>query len=234
MHYRYFSYALACLTVMNTLLWHFLAETWLISLALSTGLYLSWSLFYGYHSKNLLNPADWISFGRWFIFLIFLCFLTVNGQTSWLAVVLMSLILASDGLDGWVARRWHYSSEHGAVLDMEVDHMITSLLVAISVLLIGISSWFLLLNLWRPLYLLLTSSTRAQKRFHSSKASILRAKVICVVSLILLIVNISPLFSLAQKNIFSLINFTLISYSFTVDLLAHLEKKPKLSSTSKN
>lgn len=69
--------------------------------------------------------ANWITFGRFL--LLFLLLGIVYSGLPWLQLVnapLTVLIIALDGLDGWVARRYNEESLFGATFDIAIDRVV--------------------------------------------------------------------------------------------------------------
>jgi phosphatidylglycerophosphate synthase len=71
-------------------------------------------------------------------------------------------VLALDGVDGWVARRFHAESELGAAYDSETDAF---LVLALCVLLVHearAGAWVIVAGLWRYGYVLLLDAVPAE------------------------------------------------------------------------
>lgn len=51
---------------------------------------------------------------------VFILYLTPDQASGWIGVIALFLF-ALDAVDGWIARRWHLSSEFGEFFDKEVD-----------------------------------------------------------------------------------------------------------------
>lgn len=211
------SYILACITVFNSLLWYLYPMKITAVMLASVATYCLWFFYFWTQADKKFNAADKVTVSRWVLFVSCVVVATMIQDTHWWILIGVSLAVALDGLDGWMARKLSVASDYGRILDMEVDHMTTSLLVALSVMIIGISPWFLGLNLLRPLYLLF-GKQKLQEKEYRSKYQLLRAKLICIVSQILLIVNLAPIFSLSTKEILSFMNLLLLTYSFAIDL----------------
>ena len=80
--------------------------------------------------------------------------LTPAGGLGWGLVALAALVLALDGLDGWLARRTGMQSEFGARFDVESDVAFALVLAALAVAQGQVGPWFLALGLLRPAFLL--------------------------------------------------------------------------------
>lgn len=217
MNLGFLSYLLACISVLNTLLWYLYSQKVTEVLLISTSSYMAWFLVFWYTGSKRVNLADRITIGRWLLFVLCVMAAIYTMQSSWWILFGISLAVVLDGVDGWLARKLNIESEHGRVLDMEVDHMTTSLLVALSVMIIGVGPWLLFLNLLRPVYLLLGRQKMREKEYRSS-SQLMRAKIICILSQILLIINLAPVLDLSSKQFLSALNLILLSYSFGIDL----------------
>lgn len=69
--------------------------------------------------------ANWITFGRFL--LLFVLLGIVYSGLPWLQLVnapLTVLIIALDGVDGWVARRYNEESMFGATFDIAIDRIV--------------------------------------------------------------------------------------------------------------
>jgi phosphatidylglycerophosphate synthase len=219
------SYLLAWVTCLNTLIWFIEPSHTTLSFGIPMCLYGGWLLIFWRNVGGRPRPADWSTFLRLFAFYGLIVYILANPGPAWNLVVPMSFILALDGVDGWIARRWQQPSSYGAILDMEVDHMITTLLVAISVLIMGVGPWFLLVNFLRPAYLILSPQKPASADESKNARAMMRAKTICVISIILLITNLAPLLTIDQKNGLSALNLFLLILSFGLDSYTELQNR---------
>ncbi len=70
----------------------------------------------------LLTPANAVTIGR-LLLSPFLLFFIVDDVGSWPAVILWVLLAATDGVDGWLARR-HGTTRSGAFLDPLADKVL--------------------------------------------------------------------------------------------------------------
>lgn len=75
----------------------------------------------------------------------------VQREPSW-AVGLGVAILATDGLDGWVARKQGTAGPAGAWLDMEADALLVASTSLAAYIYAGVGAWILLCGLARYLY----------------------------------------------------------------------------------
>lgn len=71
-----------------------------------------------------LNAANQLTLVRALVVMMVLAAIPVpelSAAAVWLLLGLSLLALVLDGVDGWLARRWHLQSSFGARFDMEVD-----------------------------------------------------------------------------------------------------------------
>lgn len=220
-HRKIYEWVLAAISGTMSLMWwvttdFFSARIWLLVAMFVYGIWLTSFLFY--HRKHL-NRADAISSLRVGCCFGLLGYFLQEDQaaSSWTLAAIALLIIAADGLDGWLARRLPRQSQHGPDLDMQCDHIITSILVGYSVLHIGVMEIFLAVNLLRPLYLAaqFLKAPKSERQLWPWQA-----KTICVVSMLILCLNLSPLANLQIKSQFSGLALFLLSYSFLFDFIS--------------
>lgn len=73
--------------------------------------------------------ANLITVGRLVVMFGVVALIYFSGDAaSWVSMVLVALIFASDGVDGWVARRRNSTSALGAVLDIAGDRIVENVL----------------------------------------------------------------------------------------------------------
>ena len=76
-----------------------------------------------------MTVANQVTIGRILLVPLFVVALIYHRQTGaewhrWLALTLFLAAAISDGIDGWIARRFHQRSELGAVLDPLADKLL--------------------------------------------------------------------------------------------------------------
>jgi phosphatidylglycerophosphate synthase len=72
-----------------------------------------------------------------------------------LIIVVILLLLAGDGVDGWLARRFHQASEFGEYFDKETDAIFMLILSLAIVSTQRLGHWFLIVGLLRYLFVLI-------------------------------------------------------------------------------
>jgi cardiolipin synthase len=79
--------------------------------------------------------------------------LTAHGRLDW-AFVLFAAAGASDGIDGWIARRWNLRSAVGAILDPVADKALLTGTYVTLALIGAIPDWLALLVVFRDLLIM--------------------------------------------------------------------------------
>ena len=80
--------------------------------------------------------------------------LAEGGGFGWGVLALAVVVLALDGLDGWLARRSGLRSRFGARFDVEADVIFALVMAALAVSAGKVGLWFLALGMLRPAFLL--------------------------------------------------------------------------------
>ena len=143
----------------------------------------------------------------------------VTSAIAWLVVGLALLVLALDGIDGWLARRFEDASRFGARFDMEVD---AALILVMSVLVSQFGKtgeWIRLGGLLRYGYVAMQRLVPALRR---PLAPSLRRKVACVVQVLGLSVCLAPLVTGEAATIIAGAALAFLVYSFAVDIARQL------------
>lgn len=101
------------------------------------------------------NVANQITLGRALLVIMVLAAIAVPNlaqQWVWFLLAMSVLALILDGVDGWVARRWHLQSSYGARFDMEVDAAFMLGLCVLLVMLERAGWWVLWIGALRYLF----------------------------------------------------------------------------------
>lgn len=86
--------------------------------------------------------ANLITVGRLIVMFGVVALIYFSGDAaSWFSMVLIALIFASDGIDGWVARRRNSTSAFGAVLDIAGDRIVENVLWVLFAALDAVPLW---------------------------------------------------------------------------------------------
>lgn len=139
-----------------------------------------------------------------------------DSMAAWPVVVLASIVLALDGVDGWLARRFGVASDFGARFDMETD---TLLLVVIAVLAWQYDkagAWILLAGFMRYLFV---ASGYLLPFLRGPLPPRRRRQTAFVVQAIALIVCISPIVAQPLSGAIALLGLVLLIWSFAVDIV---------------
>lgn len=102
------------------------------------------------------------------------------------AFLLLAAAAATDGLDGWLARRWDASSELGRVLDPVADKILAAGVAIALWRWSGLPGWFLLVVLARDL-LILAGGAYLSRRTGSVPSSNIPGKIAFAVLAVILI-----------------------------------------------
>jgi phosphatidylglycerophosphate synthase len=124
--------------------------------------------------------------------------------------------LLLDGIDGWAARRWHLASRFGARFDMEVDALS---MVVITLLLLRSGQagpWVLVIGVLRYHFVAMGWLWPALTR---PLPESLRRKSICVVSIVGMLIALSPVVGGTAAAAICAGSLALLVYSFAVDYL---------------
>lgn len=139
-----------------------------------------------------------------------------DAGAGWLVVVVASTVLALDGLDGWLARRFNVASDFGARFDMETDAL---LLVALTLLAWQYGKagpWIVLAGLMRYLFVAARVALPFLARPLPPKR---RRQTVFVVQVIALIVCISPVAVQPVSGAIAMIGLALLTWSFAIDVV---------------
>lgn len=133
----------------------------------------------------------------------------------WVIIVLSTVVLLLDGLDGRVARRTGSQSRFGARFDMELD---AALLMALSLLVWRsgrVGAWVLLIGLMR--YAFVAASWLVPALAAELPAS-LRRRLVCVVQGVVLLVALGPIIPQPVAVAVTAAGLAALTYSFAVDV----------------
>ncbi|MFH1813676.1 MAG: CDP-alcohol phosphatidyltransferase family protein [Pseudomonadota bacterium] len=107
--------------------------------------------------------------------------------TAFAALALAALLL--DGVDGWVARRFHAASDFGARFDMELDAFLIAVLCLAPVLLGKVGPWVLAIGAMRYVFV---AAMPVWRWLDHPLPDSLRRKTVCVVQVACLLVCLLP------------------------------------------
>ncbi|MFP3948000.1 MAG: CDP-alcohol phosphatidyltransferase family protein [Longimicrobiales bacterium] len=206
------------------------ATWWLLELsatyvALSLGLYGALAaLLAATHpgpSANLgpgLGSANRITFGRAALALPVVALAPLapelGSEARWWVIVLATVAMSLDGLDGRVARRTGTTSDFGARFDMELDAF---LLLGLSVLVLGsgkVGAWILLVGGMRYLFV---AAGWILPALTGELPESFRRKTVCVVQGVVLLVCLGPIIPSWLASAAGMGALLLLVHSFAVD-----------------
>ncbi len=141
------------------------------------------------------------------------------------ALLLLLAAAATDGLDGWLARRWNVSSELGRVLDPMADKILAAGVAVALWRWSALPGWFLLVVLARDL-LILAGSAVLVRRTGLVPSSNLPGKIAFAVLAAVLIVWLLRLPGLGAPALAAASAFLLFSFLFYVREGARLFRNP--------
>lgn len=167
------------------------------------------------HDRPEFGAANVLTFAR----ATFACLLLavafrdgLDAQARWIAATAGALVLALDGVDGWLARRLDLVSPFGARFDMETDSAFMLALAILAARFGEAGAWTILLGL--PRYAFVAASWRwpylAAPLPHSE-----RRRIVCVVQGVALLAALAPVPHAAE---IAFAGLALLLWSFAVDV----------------
>lgn len=138
-------------------------------------------------------------------------------------IVLGTVALALDAVDGAVARRRGCATQFGARFDMELDAFLI-LVLALLVWRTGqTGAWVLLIGLLRYVFV---AAAWFWRWLDAALPPSRRRQALCVVQSVVLLVALAPFVSPAMATVLALVALLLLIYSFTVDVLWLYRHRP--------
>lgn len=133
----------------------------------------------------------------------------------WLPASVAGLILALDGLDGWLARRGGWASPFGARFDMETDALLMLVLAALIWSQDKAGAWILLTGLARYLFI---GAARIRPWLGHPLPPSRRRQTVCVLLVLTLLLILTPPIQPTEGIALAAIALALVLYSFGVDI----------------
>ena len=133
----------------------------------------------------------------------------------WTPALIAGVILALDGLDGWLARRGGWASAFGARFDMETDALLVLVLTALAWSLDKAGPWVIWAGLTRYLFL---GGTRLWPWLGRPLPASRRRQTLCVLLVVALLLALLPPLRPPVSLLLASAGLTLVSYSFAVDI----------------
>lgn len=153
----------------------------------------------------------------------------LDGARGWVVVAFALLLLALDGIDGWIARRQKLASRFGARFDLEIDALLILILAALVAVLGKTGGWILCLGLMRYAFL---AAVRIWPRLDRPLYPSTRRKTVCVVQVAILTLLLAPPVGPDLAAPLGAGALALLVWSFARDLrwlAAHPERTPGLA-----
>jgi len=138
-----------------------------------------------------------------------------DAATAWLIIVVSTVVMLGDGLDGRVARRTGTETRFGARFDMELDAL---LIMALSVLVWRAGraeAWVLLIGLMRYGFV---AASWIWPALAADLPPSQRRKVVCVVQSVVLLVALGPIIPAPVAVAVTAAGLAALTYSFAVDV----------------
>lgn len=163
------------------------------------------------------TPADYATLARFVALVAAVIWVGLAGRITWTIWTLWLVVVVSDLVDGWFARRFG-GSEQGEVLDMETDQLTTLALASVVTVLAGAGVWTLLLPGLKYVFAIgmLVRGVDAHQPKPIDGDNV-RGKRICALVMTLLLICALPVAPQPLRIVSSLTAVLLLSYSFSSD-----------------
>ncbi|MDI6024817.1 CDP-alcohol phosphatidyltransferase family protein [Corticibacterium sp. UT-5YL-CI-8] len=138
-----------------------------------------------------------------------------SGQLAWILVLVASVAVALDGIDGYLARRFDEETAFGARFDMEIDALLILILSAAALILQKAGWWVLLIGLMRYIFVV------AQHFFSDLRGDLLPSfgrKLVCVVQMGVLCLILAPWIYQPLASLLAGVALAALTYSFAMDV----------------
>ena len=139
----------------------------------------------------------------------------LSDPLRWWIIVVSTIAMLLDGLDGWIARRTDTSTNFGARFDMELDAFLILALSMLVSLAGQTGPWVILIGLLRYLFVV---AGFIWPTLQTSLPASQRRKIVCVVQGATLLVCLGPIISSLIASVVATGALSLLLYSFAVDL----------------
>ena len=141
--------------------------------------------------------------------------LIADYPAPWLVVITASIVLMLDGLDGWIARRFHIANNFGARFDMETDALLLLVLSGLVWQYEQAGPWVLLAGLIRYIFIIFSYFLPFLGQPLPPRR---RRQAAFVFQVIALIVCISPIFVQPLSSVIALAGLIVLVVSFSIDV----------------
>jgi len=171
--------------------------------------------------KTSFTVANIITLCRAFGLVICSLILAYNESITNLLIVLLSICLLADALDGYIARLYT-SSSAGKVLDGETDQQFVLLVASASYILLNLPFWLLFFPGIKYVFEISYNLFNLKVKENKGKK---RRKIIAAAVMSILLINLTSLISKEIMVLLSTIGFIALSYSFFDDLINSVKTK---------
>jgi len=137
------------------------------------------------------------------------------GAGSWTILVLATITLSLDGVDGWLARRGGHVSDFGARFDMEVDGVLALVLALLAYA--GGHAGIIVVLLGLPLYLF-RAAQYAMPWLTGDLPERFSRKLVCVVQIAVLILVLVPVVDRWLADVVAALTVAALVWSFALDI----------------
>jgi phosphatidylglycerophosphate synthase len=187
-------------------------------LVFATGAALVLLVLPGSHRFVRVGPANHVTIVRGALVALLAGLLGEHGTPAiaWIAVVVASIEMGLDGVDGRLARRSGMASDFGARFDMETDAVFVAVLALLVWQFGRAGPWVLLSGLMRYLFAAVAVLSPILQR---PVPSTYRGKTIAVVQMIALIVTLAPICSPAASAWIAAFGLLALVLSFSLDVV---------------
>lgn len=145
-----------------------------------------------------------------------------SGDAALLIGGLAFVILALDGVDGWLARRTGLASTFGARFDLEIDALFVLVLSALAFTHGKAGAWVLLIGAMRYAFFF---AGRLTPKLEAPLPESMRRKAVCVVQIAALGLLLLPQIEPPHSVWIAAMALALLTWSFAVDI-RHLLSRP--------
>ena len=171
--------------------------------------------------KTSFTVANIITLFRAFGLVICSLILAYNGSITILLIVLLSICLLADALDGYIARLYTTSSA-GKVLDGETDQQFVLLAASAAFIILNLPFWLLFFPGIKYVFEISYNLFNLKVKENKGKK---RRKIVAAVVMSILLINLTSLISKEIMVLLSSIGFIALSYSFFADLINTVKTK---------
>ena len=174
-----------------------------------------------------LGPANLVTLARAVLVALLVGALAAPAWVSDHALpvaALAAVALLLDGVDGWVARRWHCESDFGARFDMELDAFLI-LVLCVHLLAMGkAGTWVLAIGAMRYVFV---AAMRIWPWLDGPLPESKRRKLVCVWQVASLLVCLLPVIAGALATMLLALALALLAWSFAVDVRWLYRSRPR-------